>query len=71
MASAVSLKFGDETYEEVRLHVLDGLCIDIILGTDFQKQHESVRIAYGGSKPPISFATLTTIKTDPPPLFAI
>ena len=67
----VSLKLGDETYEKVTLHVLDGLCIDIILGTDFQEQQESVRIAYGVSKPPISFAALTTMNTDSPPLFVI
>ena len=53
----------------MRLHVLDGLYIDIILGTDFLEQHESVTIVYGGSKPLISFAALTTMNTDPPPLF--
>ena len=66
-----SLKLGDDTYEKVRLHVLDGLCIDVILETDFQEQHESVTIKYGGSKPPISFAALSTINTDLPLLFTI
>ena len=66
----VSLRLDDETYRKVRFHVLDGLCIDIILGTDFQEQHQSVTIAYGGSKPPISFAAFSSMNTDPPPLFA-
>ena len=48
----------------------DGLCIDIILGTDFQKQDENAIIACGGSKLPISFVALTTMSADPPPLFA-
>ena len=40
----VALKLGDETYEKVRLHVLDWLCIDINLGTDFLEQNESLAI---------------------------
>ena len=39
-------KLVDDTYEKVRFHVQDGLCIDIILGTDFQEQHESVTITF-------------------------
>ena len=30
----------------------------------------SVTIAYGGRKPPISFAAFTSMNTDPPPLFS-
>ena len=50
--------------------IVDGLWIDIILGNDFQEQHESATMLYGGSKPPISFGVLTSMNTDPPPLFA-
>ena len=66
----VALKLGDETYKKVRLHVLDWLCIDINLGTDFLEQNESLTITYGGSKHLISFAVFNNMNTDPPPLFA-
>ena len=66
----VALKLGDETYKKGRLHVLEWLCIDINLGTDFLEQNESLTIAYGGSKHLISFAVFSNMNTDPPPLFA-
>ena len=54
----------------MRLHVVDWLCIDINLGTDFLEQNESLTITYGGSKHLISFAVFNNMNTDPPPLFA-
>lgn len=36
----VDLLFGGRTYPQVRLSVLPGLCADLILGLDFQTQHE-------------------------------
>ena len=38
-------------YESVKLLVLPGLCCDILLGQDFQEQHENIVINYGGKKP--------------------
>ena len=66
----VNLTVQSQLYSNVKLHLLRGLCTDIILGTDFQEQHESITITYGGSKPPITSAALTCIKTEPPELFA-
>ena len=54
----VNLTVQNQVYLNVKLHLLRDLCTDIILGTDFQEQHESVTIIYGGSKPPITFAAL-------------
>ena len=48
----VNLTVQNQLYSNVKLHLLRGLCADIILGTDFQEQHESMTIIYGGSKPP-------------------
>ena len=38
-------------YKSVKLLVLPGLCCDILLGQDFQEQHENIVINYGGKKP--------------------
>ena len=50
--------------------MIDNLCKDIILGTDFQELHESIVINYGGSKPALTFSALTAMKTHPPSLFS-
>ena len=39
-------------YKNVRLHVLPDLCADLILGLDFQTQHQSITLNYGGKEPP-------------------
>ncbi|XP_012557173.3 uncharacterized protein LOC105844754 [Hydra vulgaris] len=66
----VSITLQNKIYNKVKLHVLDNLCVDVILGTDFQELHESITIKYGGKRPPITFAALITMKTEPPELFA-
>jgi len=50
--------------------VLPGLCADVILGQDFQQQHASVTLEYGGKLPPIVLCGLTTLRVNPPELFA-
>ena len=64
------------TYPSVRLGVLKDLCSDIILGQDFQKEHKSVTIEFGGSKPELVIAkstsacALSTAAVEKPSLFA-
>ena len=65
----VNLKIKGRDYHNVRLYVLPQLCVDIILGQDFQQQHDSVTIEYGGNQPPL-LLSLTTLCVDPPELFA-
>ena len=60
----------DRTYTNIHLNILDNLCTDIILGTDFQEQHKSIVIEYGGSKPTLTFCALTTLNVELPMLFA-
>ena len=50
--------------------MIDNLCTDIILGTDFQELHESIDINYGGSKPALTFSALTSLKNQPPSSFS-
>ena len=47
-----------------------GLCSDLILGLDFQSQHDSVTFKYGGTKPPLSVCSFTTLNIEPPTPFA-
>ena len=42
----VSLTLQDKKYKRVKLTIIDNLCTDIILGTDFQELHESIVINY-------------------------
>ena len=44
----VNLTVQNQLYSNVKLHLLRGLCTDIILGTDFQEQHESMAIHMEG-----------------------
>ena len=50
-ATPIPLDVGtvqSQLYSNVKLHLLRGLCTDIILGTDFQEQHESMTIHMEG-----------------------
>ncbi|KFD63456.1 hypothetical protein M514_10596 [Trichuris suis] len=57
-------------YENVRLVVLPNLCVDVILGQDFQGLHESLTLTYGGDLPPLTICALAVLKVSPPRLFA-
>ena len=52
-------------YRNINLNIINDLCTDVILGTDFQEQQES-----GGNKPTLTFCALTTIHANPLTLFA-
>ena len=54
----VNLNVQNFEYNNVKLSILNDLCTDVILGTDFQALHDSVIIKYGGEKPSITFCAL-------------
>ena len=56
-------------YANIKLYVLSNLCTDVILGQNWQEQHESITICFGGAAPPVNICGLSTLCTDPPPLF--
>ena len=70
------IDLNQRVYKSTRLGVLKDLCSDIILGHDFQKEHERVTIEFGGRKPeliipnsaPICAISAATI--DEPSLFS-
>ena len=66
----VNLTLNGKTYPNFRLSILPGLCADLILGLDFQKQHHSICFHHGGPKPPLEVCGLTTLKVESPDLFA-
>ena len=76
--SFTDITIDGSTYPSVRLGILKGLCSDIILGQDFQRAHNSVRIDYGGNKPdlvipglvPNQACALTAASIDEPSLSA-
>ena len=66
----VDLVYQEQIYNDLSLSVLPGLCADLILGLDFQSQHESVIFQYGGSKPPLSVCSFSKLNVEPPEPFA-
>ena len=51
MGSCITnLSIGNKTYNQVKLKVLENLCSDLLLGSDFQQMHEKVIFRYDGSK---------------------
>ena len=45
----VNVKLKDASYESVRLNVFDNLCSNIILGLDFQTQHQRLVFEFKGT----------------------
>ena len=66
----ITLNYQGCTYKDFRLSVMPGLCSDLILGLDFQSQHDSVTFKYGGTKPPLSVCSFTILNIDPISPFA-
>lgn len=60
----------NNNYSNISFIILENLCVDIILGLDFQEQHKKVTFNFGGQKQPIEICSLTALKVEPPDLFA-
>ena len=46
----VDLKLNNTLYSNVKLSILHDLCVNVILGLDFQTLHQSVTLSFGGRK---------------------
>lgn len=72
----VDIHLNEHMYSSIRLGVLKDLCSDIILGQDFQKEHKSVLIEFGGTKPELIIPksapvfALSAASVNEPSLFA-
>ena len=49
----VDITIHHSNYSNVRLHIMDNLCADIILGIDFQSQQQTVILNFGGLREPL------------------
>ena len=45
-----NLSISNKSYSQVKLGVLENLCSDLLLGSDFQQKHEKVIFRYDKSK---------------------
>ena len=57
---SANIKIEDNSYPDVKLSVLKNLCVDVIIGQDILKQHNSLDLKFGGLKPPLSIYGLST-----------
>ena len=51
---------GQTVYKDVILGVMKNLCSDILLGQDFQRQHQRVVFTYDGDKPELVISSLSS-----------
>ena len=66
---SVILSYLNYSCTNVQLSILKNLCSDVIIWQDNLKNHESLQVHFGGSKPGLSICGLTAINITPPPLF--
>ena len=64
-----NILLAGKLYSNVKLYIMKDLCADSMLGLDFQSQHQSVTLNFGGSKPPLVIGALSTLNVEPPNLF--
>ena len=66
----VNLVLNEKLYPKSCMLILLGLCSDILLGLDFQSQHQSVSFQHNGPKPPLTVCGLSVLKVESPDLFS-
>ena len=65
----ITSSLNSKIFNDVKVCVLNNLCVALILGIDFQQQHKSVTFHFGGDKPSLNICNLATLNVDPPSLF--
>ena len=50
--------------------IQENLCIDVILGLEFQNLHDKVVFNFGGEQPLVKVCSLAALKVQPADLFA-
>lgn len=66
---SVDLSVKATLYQEVRCLLMKDLCCDLILRTNFLRQHSLIEIPFRGSKPPFKVCSLATMRIPYPALF--
>ena len=66
----VNLALMGRQYNNVHLYVFPSLCADLILGLNFQTQHQNVTLNYGVMEAPLNLVCgLSSLNVNPPELF--
>ena len=63
------VSFSSNSYEGIKLSVIQDLYCDIILGHDFLSLNSDPQIQFGGNKPKLSVCSLATAAISLPSLF--
>ena len=66
----VNFQIDEHSYQNIQLFVMENLCMDIILGLEFQSLHRSVTVKFDGPKLPLIICGLSTLNIEPPRLFS-
>ena len=75
----VQLGVGERDYPDQKLYIMKNLCVDVILGLDWQARHKSLTFKFNGPEPPIEVCdsneepgvcALAQMDTEPAQLFA-
>ena len=70
LSVSITNEIGTRDYPSTSLSVMPYLIADVVLGEDFMKQHDSILIQYGGTKPQLTLCSLGTMRNiQPPELF--
>ena len=72
---SINIDLLGESYSNIQLTVLPGLCCDVILGQDIMNHHSSVSFIFGGPRKSLVIFNSTTCSVpsasvDSPPLFS-
>ncbi|CAC5421075.1 unnamed protein product [Mytilus coruscus] len=68
----VNLNIDGHFFPNMQLSIFNKLCCDVILGQDFMKRHDSIKISFGGSRPAVEINNSKTVcglaasSVDPP-----
>ena len=66
----IDISINEHDYRNQKLAVLDKLCMDVIIGQDILRQHESLDLVFGGNRATLTICGLRTVLVKPPALFA-
>lgn len=65
----LNLSFRGMSYDKVKFLILPDLCIDVILGLPFLKEHSTVSVKYGGPRGDLVLCSLAALSIEPPRIF--
>ena len=65
----INFTIANRDYDNTKFLILPNLCCEMLLGQDFMRLHDSVRIQFGGPQPQLKICNLAAMTSEPPSLF--